>query len=393
MNYDESYEALNVERANTKEKIILILFLMIIIISQGIRTILNNLANTSMFNYHVIPIILILITVFTRKNKLNIKNMIFTIGIIGLLIINFIANAYTFNQFFRSIVSFIVPLFILLIDYEDIDEKYIMSKAIKLLNIFINITFIIQVFISIKYGKSGGIVGHSLTVGWYYVIFISLNCIYYKYFSAKKDILILKDIAIALLGTVLATGRISTITVLILGFFYAMNCCKNKFLIYFIMPIAIIYFLNTSLVKEQIWEKFAYASSWGDITNGRLLGIREMQFYGLYPKFFKGGGLGYSNYLTTYLFSTTNFENPILMFAFDYGILTVIFLLIIIFINPIIEFIKGKKFLLMINFLLVSLVPFTYNGLSESVGLFIVLIFIVYLFLIINNYILKEYSI
>ena len=170
MNYDESYEALNMERANTKEKIILTLFLMIIIISQGIRTILNNLANTSMFNYHVIPIILILITVFTRKNKLNIKNMIFVIGIIGLLIINFIANAYTFNQFFRSIVSFIVPLFILLIDYEDIDEKYIMSKAIKLLNIFINITFIIQVFISIKYGKSGGIVGHSLTVGWYYVL-------------------------------------------------------------------------------------------------------------------------------------------------------------------------------------------------------------------------------
>jgi len=378
------------ERANTKEKIILTLFLMIIIMSQGIRTILNNLINTSMFNYHIIPIILILITVFIRRNKLNAKNMIFILGIIGLLIINFMTNVYTFNQFFRSIVSFIVPLFILLIDYEDIDEKYIMSRVTKILNIFINITFIIQVYISIKYGKSGGIVGHSLTVGWYYVIFISLNCIYYKYFGVKNDILILKDIGIALLGTVLATGRISTITVLILGFIYAINCCKSKFLIYFIMPIAIIYFLNTPLVKEQIWEKFIYALAWGDITNGRLLGIREMQFYGLYPKFLEGGGLGYSNYITTYLFSTTNFENPILMFAFDYGILTVIFLLIIIFINPLIEFIKGKKFLIMINFLLVLLVPFTYNGLSESVGLFIVLIFIIYIFLIVNNYILKE---
>ena len=366
---------------------------MIIIMSQGIRTMLNNLIHTSMFNYHIIPLILILITVFTRKNKLNIKNMIFIIGILGLLTINFLAYGYAFSQFFRSIISFIFPLFILLIDFDHIDEKYIMSKVIRIFNLFINITFIIQVYISIKSGKSGGIVGHSLTVGWYYVMFISLNCIYYKYFSVKNDILILKDIAIALLGTVLATGRISTITVLILGLIYIINCCKNKFLIYFIMPIAIIYFLNTSLVKEQIWEKFTYAASWGDITNGRLLGIREMQFYGIYPKFFKGGGLGYSNYLTSYLFSTTNFENPILMFAFDYGILTVIFLLIIIFINPIIEFIKGKKFVLMINFLLVSLVPFTYNGLSESVGLFIVLIFIIYLFLIINNYISKEYSI
>jgi len=386
----KEYEALNVKIANRKEKIILILFIMIIIMSQGIRTMLNNLINSSIFNYHAIPIIIILIIVFSKKNKLDTKNTILIFGIMGLLIINYITNAYKFSEFFRALISFVLPLFILLINYKDVDEKYIMSRAIKILNIFINITFIIQVFLSFKNGRTGGIVGHSLTVGWYYVIFISLNCVYYKYFSVKNDILIIKDIGIALLGCVLATGRISMFAVLILGIIYAINCCRNKLLVYIIMPIAIISFLNTSLVSEQIWEKFIYASEWGDVTNGRLLGIREMQFYEIYPKFFIGKGLGYSNYITTYLFSTTNFENPILMFAFDYGILTAIFLIIIILINPLIKFFKRKNLLLMVNYLLVVIVPFTYNGLSETVGLFIVLIFIIYIFLIINNYISKE---
>ncbi|NFL35843.1 hypothetical protein FDB64_12335 [Clostridium botulinum] len=369
---------------NKNERKILVLFFLIIVISQGIRTDFNNKLNTCIFNYHIIPLLLVLITIFNKKNKINIKNIIFIIGIIGLIVLSFVINKYTYNQFFRTILSFILPLFILLIDYNNFNSGYIISKLVSIFNIFIQITFIIQVLMSINTGRSPGIIGHSLTTGWYYVIFISFNCIYCKYFKSKSDILILKDVFIALIGTVLATGRVSMSIVLILGIIYTIACCKNKVLI-FIIPILIIIFLNTSFVDKLIWEKFRYAASWGDITNGRLLGIREMQFYSIKPNFFYGKGLGYSNYITQYLFGTINFENPILMFSFDYGILTVIFLLIIIFINPLKAFIDKKNFLIAINFILVFIVPFTYNGLAESVGLFIVLIFIIYIFLLINN--------
>lgn len=373
-----------------KEKVIFNLFFMIVIMSQGIREILNNITKTSIFNYHLIPIMLILLLVFNKNNKLNKKEFILIFSIIGFIAIGFIAYRYSISQLIRTIIGFMIPLFILLINYKDIDIKYILPKIVNIFNVFISITFFIQVIMSLKEGRSGGVVGHPLTSGWYYGIFISLNCIYYKYFKHKKDIFIIKDIFIALIGTVLASGRISLIIVLILSLVYAVNCCRNKIIPYVIIPILVISFLCTPIVDKYIWEKFRQTASWGDITNGRLLGIREIRFFNVYPNFFIGKGVGYSNYISQYLFEVVNFENPIIMFSFDYGIISVIMLLIVTFINPIINFIKSKNFLLTINFIAIFIIPFTYNGLAETVGIFIVLIFMIYIFLIINEGISKH---
>lgn len=376
--------------SHTKEKLIMHLFFMIVIMSQGIREMLNNITKTSIFNYHLIPIGIILLMVFNKSNKLSIKSLILIFSIIGFIGIGFLSYRYSISQLIRTIIGFIIPLFILLINYKDIDIKYLLPKIIKNFNIFISIAFVIQVIMSIKEGRSGGLVGHPLTSGWYYGIFISLNCIYYKYFNYKKDIFIIKDIFIALIGSVLASGRISLTMVLILSLLYAVNCCKNKMIPYVIVPILIIGFLSTNIVDQYIWQKFRETVSWGDVTNGRLLGIREMRFFNIYPKFFIGKGVGYSNYISQYLFEVVNFENPIIMFSFDYGIITVIMLLIITFIKPIINFTRGRKFLLAINFTAIFIIPFTYNGLAETVGIFIVLIFIIYIFLIINEGLVKD---
>ena len=375
--------------AHKKEKLIFSLFFMIVIISQGIRGRLNSITNTSIFNYHLMPIILIILMFIKRSNKVSKKNFILIFSIIGFIGIGFIANRYSISQLIRTTIGFILPLLMLLINYKDVDTNYLLPNILKTFNIFINITFLIQIIMSIKYGRTGGIVGHPLTSGWYYGIFISLNCIYYKYFNSKKDFFIIKDILIALIGTVLASGRISLIIVLILSLLYAISCCRNKVIPYVILPIILIVFLSTSIVDKYIWEKFRATASWGDITNGRLLGIREMKFFNVYPKFFTGKGVGYSNYISQYLFEVENFENPIIMFSFDYGIITAIMLLIVSFIYPVQNFIRSKNILLVINFTAIFIIPFTYNGLAETVGIFIVLIFIIYIFLIINNGIKK----
>ncbi|WP_291652589.1 hypothetical protein [Clostridium sp.] len=375
--------------AHKKEKLIFSLFFMIVIMSQGMRGRLNSITNTSIFNYHLIPIILIILMFIKRSNKVSKKNFIFIFSIIGFIGIGFIANRYSISQLIRTTIGFILPLLMLLINYKDVDTSYILPKVLKTFNIFISITFLIQVIMSIKYGRTGGIVGHPLTSGWYYGIFISLNCVYYKYFNVKKDFFIIKDILIALIGTVLASGRISLIIVLILSLLYTVSCCRNKIIPYIIVPIIIIVFLSTSIVDKYIWEKFRDTASWGDITNGRLLGIREMKFFNVYPKFFTGKGVGYSNYISQYLFEVVNFENPIIMFSFDYGIITAIMLLIVSFICPVQNFIRSKNILLAINFTAIFIIPFTYNGLAETVGILIVLIFIIYIYLIINNGIKK----
>lgn len=43
-------------------------------------------------------------------------------------------------------------------------------------------------------------------------------------------------------------------------------------------------------------------------------------------------------------------------------------------------------YLLVVNFVCVLITQFTYNGLAETVGIFIVLTFLVYIFLCLNRY-------
>lgn len=370
-----------------KENIILLLFFIIVIMSQGIRSYLNNLIGSSIFNYHVIPISIIILMFLNKKNKFSKSSFLIFLSICGLIIIGYLANRYGISDFIRTVSGFILPLLMLLISYKDIDINYVFPKMVKGFNVFIYITFILQGIISIKVGRTGGIVGHPLTSGWYYSIFISFNIIYYKYFREKNDALIIIDCVIALIGTVLASGRISMVTVIFLSGIYSFSCSKRRSIPYLILPIFMIIFLSTSIVDEYIWAKFRETASWGDVTNGRMLGIREMIFFKKYPNFLIGRGIGYSNYVSKYIFGVVNFENPILMFSFDYGILTTILLCILIFVKPIFNFINKKNYLLAVNYICVLIIPFTYNGLAETVGIFIVLIFIIYIFVSINIYI------
>lgn len=365
----------------SKEKLVILLFFTIIIMSQGIRGRLNNIVGSSIFNYHIVPLIIIFFMFSQKNNKFNKINFIITLFISSLIIIGFLSNRYSISNFIRTIVGFIFPMLILLIDYRDINIDYLFPNILRKFNIYIYITFAIQVIMSIKGERTGGIVGHPLTAGWYYAIFISFNMLYYKYFKEKRDFFIIMDIMIALIGTVVAAGRISMIIVIFFSIIYSISCCKKKSIPYIILPTIMIAFLLTPMVDKYIWEKFRETASWGDVTNGRLLGIREMMFFKLYPNFLIGKGIGYSNYVSKYIFGVVNFENPIIMFSYDYGITVTILLLVLLIIKPIIIFINRRKYLIGINYLGLLIIPFTYNGLSETVGIFIVLIFIIYIFM------------
>lgn len=377
-------------RNNINERVILFLFFTIIIMSQGVRGYLNNITGITIFNYHLIPIAAIILMFLRKDNKFSKSSIIIFISISSLIIIGFLKNMYGITDFFRTIIGFIAPLIIILIDYKDIKIELVFPKMVKCFNCFIYIAFVSQVIMSIKVGRTGGIIGHPLTAGWYYGIFIGFNIFYYKYFKNKSDLLIISDIVVAITGTVLASGRMSFIVVLFLSLIYSFSCCRRKYIPYIILPAIIIAFMFTPIVEKYIWDKFRETASWGDITNGRLLGIREMKFFNLYPKFLIGRGIGYSNYVSQYIFGVVNFENPLLMFSYDYGILSTLILILLIFINPIINFIRRGNYLLTIIFVSLFIIPFSYNGLAETVGIFIVLIFLIYIFLSLNSYILNR---
>ncbi|MCF0147974.1 MAG: hypothetical protein HUJ77_06195 [Clostridium sp.] len=372
---------------NFNEKLILILFFAIVIISQGIRGYINKIIGTSIFNYHLIPISIIMLLFLNKRNRFTKTNIIIFISISSLIFMGYIKNRYGISDLIRVIVGFIAPLIIFLLDYTEIRMNLIFPKIVKSFNVFIFIAFISQAIMSIKIGRTGGIIGHPLTAGWYYGIFIGFNIIYYKYFKSKGDFLILLDVSIALTGTVLAAGRISLFICILLSIVYTFSCCKKRSIPYLILPILMVGFLSTPIVNEYIWAKFKETASWGDVSNGRLLGIREMIFFKKYPNFLFGRGIGYSNYVSQYIFGVVNFENPILMFAYDYGILNLLLIITIIFINPIRLMLRSKNYLVSMIYMCILIIPFTYNGLAETVGIFIVLIFIIYILFGINLYV------
>lgn len=378
-------------RETKKENIFIVLFFLIILLSQGIRGELNTLLNISILNYDIIPIIIIICSII-KENKIKKLNIVIIIIITGLSIISFIFGQYDKSTFFRGIMTFVLPLYIFLLDYKNIKVEYVLKNIIKMFNILIYISLVYSIYEVIEgvgrfgiEGRTGGIIGHPLTAAWYYAIYISLNCIYCRYIQEKKDIYIAKDIIVSLVGITLATGRISLIIGILLSLIYIFSCVKSKIIKYILIPLGIVGFLCTPMVNNLIWEKFRATAGSGDITNGRLWAIREMEFFKLYPDVLSGGGIGYSNYISQYLLGTFNFENPILMFAFDYGIFTVILLIIVTVCIPTIKFFKNKQLILLMNFLCIYIIPYTYNGLGESTGLFMVLMYIVSLNLMISE--------
>lgn len=364
----------------------IILFCMVVIFTQYIRSNLNSIIN--MFNYHIESIVLCLIIIVISK-KINIKNVLAVIIITFFTLLSFFVNDYSKIILFRSIATFICPLIFLFLDNESNFERTF-SVCTKYFNCLIYISFVytlIQFFTdsfeTVK--RTGGLVGHPLTAAWYYVIFISMNMICCKYINKKNNYKIILQILIANLGCIFAAGRIGIFACLILSLLYIVTCSTNKTIKYLIIPIAMIILINSEIFDQMIWSKFEYAIGYGDITNGRLLGIREMEFFNIYPQFISGKGISYSNYLTLYLFGTLNFENPILMFAFDYGILCVIIMCYITIAKPIIMFIKNKQWFIFINFMIVVIIPYTYNGIAESTGLYFVLILIIVFYILLSK--------
>ncbi|MBS5951884.1 MAG: hypothetical protein KIC47_16510, partial [Clostridium sp.] len=103
-------------RNYNKEKLIIILFFAIFIVSQGIRGYLNDFTSSSIFNYHIVPVAIIFFMFLQRNNKFSKVNFLIFISILALCFLGFLKNRYGFSDLFRTIIGFVAPMMILLID-------------------------------------------------------------------------------------------------------------------------------------------------------------------------------------------------------------------------------------------------------------------------------------
>ena len=158
-----------------KEDRRVILFILTVVFSQGIRGILNNMLSTSIFNYTIESFIFIIYILIVEgdRNKVNIfvDIIIFFFGILS-----FFINDIDTATFIRENFTIFMPMLLLIINSRNLDIKYIISKCVKILNIFMYISLIYSLYTAFKLAsfdiRLSGIVGHSLTAAWYYIIFV-----------------------------------------------------------------------------------------------------------------------------------------------------------------------------------------------------------------------------
>ncbi len=378
------------------ENILIFMFINIFIISQFVRKEILDIFHVDL-RYYLIPIICIFMVAFITK---KVKGSYFYLinFIIILTIISKIYYNYSLYDLIRGIMIIMIPTFILCINLS-YKFDYVYKKILKIFNIYIYISvflsFIEYIYMIALNGnfeqRVGGIIGHSLTAGVYYLVFLILNNIDYKYFNSKKDIYIIIDIILAIIGCLMSGGRVATILVILQSLIYVYTCIKNRVLKFVIFPIIGVFVVNSKIFYSLIWSRFIESSTlYGDFTNGRLLSLNALIENNIKPNFLLGFGNGYAIRTTWITLQTSGLENPIIMFIYDYGILTTLIIYLLILVFPVIYFIKAKNKFILIEYLILFISLHTFNGIAESTGLYFVLLFILFIFKDLIKFSFKE---
>lgn len=187
------------------------------------------------------------------------------------------------------------------------------------------------------------LIGSPLMNAFYALVILVLNVTYTKY-TGKK--LIKKGFLYFVTGvTIVLTGS-RTALILAVAFILVYEFLE-KWGVARIVVILIIFatLVNTDLFQETVGARLRLGfNNENDARYMLWTMFTENKFGSL--KLFSGGGYNYSRNLTGTLYSystTLNFEYPILMFAFDYGIIATTLYYLVFFVVPCIKLFFGKK--------------------------------------------------
>lgn len=388
-------------------KLLIGLFILCFIYSNTIRVMLKVNTNIDV-RFSIITSILFIGIFLVNSKKINFINLniFFLIGILQ------ICSAIYFKTSITSIYAFVNTIWIPLILMTIKVKKEIMIKLFeKFVNLYNILIIILTITIIIDYITSGSIqlfmakfldgttyqrvivfeqnsgiyrahtlLGHALTTAYYYLIFLGINMSYLSYFKKNSNIKKNNVILISIVGLFLSNSKFALMLSTILFF---LNIKNSKHKLIYVCGIIFIgaILINTDYFHENIIARFNQAIELGDITNGRLTALNTFLESNNKFNFILGHGMWSSDNLLEYL-GTNNFEMPILMFAYDYGILSTVLIIYIIYIYPNIVFIKNKSYYMAIVFNILFLFGNSYNGFA--VGLTTFQMFSIITFILIN---------
>ncbi|MGF7069766.1 hypothetical protein JOD89_003889 [Priestia megaterium] len=347
-------------------------------------------------NINIIALSIIFILLIQKRIKILINwKTFFILTFISLCFISFIKGESQIYLFPLYIFNLVVPLFLLNCGYKMIDGIHLFKGFLKFYNIWICTVVVLGLIDYI----SGGLInswlthnfysasmadlanseynfvyrlstpwGTSLFNGFLVLTFLILNSIYHSIFNMNNTKLYLVYV-ISLIGIILIGSKACLICSLLYIMVTRMRE-KNKILNLVIISAILLVMFNSDFFQENIWGRILGQYETGTLSSGRdyIFSFIASGYVEL-PSFFIGNGAGYSRVISTNLnamhSTATNFEYPVIMFSYDYGILATLLYYIYMFWLPLSKLLKFRNKILLISLVTLFVYLNTFNGLAE----------------------------
>ncbi|GIM30257.1 hypothetical protein CPJCM30710_29230 [Clostridium polyendosporum] len=396
------------------------IFISIFVIFDNIRSaIMLKLFNVDFIviarvNYFFIVCTILFFFTNVRQKKYDMKVLYLLIISIGFSMISLFMKSSTINDYIIVIGCYMIPILLL----GGRLDNYITSKffncALNILNI---LTFVVlflgiidyltkgmtQLFLAniayfddrykeLVYMNLNGIYryfsffGHPLRNAQLFLIFFICNNIFNKYFYTKINSVVIS--ISTLIGVTISNSKLGVLLALILILVCNTNNSKKKYLYWIVSIIMIIIFVNSNLFYSTVIERLSSSS---DLTSGRNEIMSAMLDGFVSKPGLLGDGLYYSYYVRLATGSgATSFEYPFIMFAYDLGIISTIFMYGLITVYPIILLIYHRNFYLCFMYIILLADVNSYNGLTNPGDFMAQFCFITFLFLNIDKIIIEN---
>lgn len=373
--------------------------------SETTRSIFNQSTFNLSLNFLFFCIGILTIGVFLLKEFVDLRIVLITIVFAGVSIISLVAAGNSMSQLLKLTVSMFLPFLLTGFRLTGSVFESFLAKFIKTFNVVCIILvgvgicdylsgaaiqiycaqhsifdsdFTNLILLERTYGvyRYYSFVGFPLTTAWYILVFYALNILYNRYYTNMLNEYLVT--LITMIGLVLCGSR----TALIIGLFMLvfLNNMKNKAVFLTLLSAASAGLASTPLFQENLLKRFIIHSD--NYSEGRNEALsRVINSYVTQPSIFPGGGMSYSRQVTLSMGGVINsFEYPLMMFAYDWGILGALLIYLLILLIPALICVRNKSYFILMSFLAISLYMNGHNDManySDYLGQFCFLVMII----------------
>lgn len=216
------------------------------------------------------------------------------------------------------------------------------------------------------------IIGSPLMNATFALVYLVFSDVSYSYKKKSETIRIARYL-LAMLTIVITGSR----TALLLGAAYILYMTlfiKGRRKEFFLLLILVFALINGDVFLSTVGRRLANNTLEEDWRYKLIVKTFSGEFGCV--RFLGGGGFGSSRVVTGVLGGTINFELPILMYLFDYGVIATVIIYLFILVMPVYRFIKMKKTGNMVRYLVIFVMLNSYNGIAEAYDLFGMMVFI-----------------